>query len=280
MMLDALLAASLAVTHVTLIDGTGGPAISDATVVVEEGRIRAAGRWSAVRVPPGAEVVDGRGKHLVPGLWDLHVHLWYDEPFFPLYLAHGVTGVRDMGSDLGRIQRWRAEMAAGTSVGPRIVAAGYPLAGPGNTWPRSALVGVASAEDGTALFVASDGRGVSRVDLADGAVADVLTGGDATLAGIDGLSVHEGTLVGVVNALGRDRVVRFTLDAARERVAKAEVLEAAHAAFDVPTTGAVAGERLLLVANRQLRRLKEDGTIDDPARLKEVVILSVPLTAR
>jgi hypothetical protein len=52
-----------------------------------------------------------------------------------------------MGSDLGRIQRWRAEMAAGTSVGPRIVAAGYPLAGPGNTWPRSALVGVASAEE-------------------------------------------------------------------------------------------------------------------------------------
>jgi imidazolonepropionase-like amidohydrolase len=66
-------------------------------------------------------------RFVMPGLWDMHVHLWYAQPQFPLFLANGVTGVRDMGSDLQRVRRWQAEIAKGTLPGPRIYASGPVL---------------------------------------------------------------------------------------------------------------------------------------------------------
>jgi hypothetical protein len=137
--------------------------------------------------------------------------------------------------------------------------------------------GIAMSEDGAKLFVASEGRGVTRIDVKTRARADVAPGADATLSGIDGLYMYGRDLVAVQNGLGPGRVVRFRLGAAMDRVEGVDVLESRHATFEIPTTGALAGDRLRFIANSQLRRLKDDGTIENPATLKETVILDVGL---
>jgi len=144
----------LALNHVTVIDATGAEAQPDLTVVISQGRLAALGKAGKVRVPKEAQVVDASGKFLIPGLWDMHVHTWMfeldrllaspaeqalaretarswnREIFFPLWLAHGVTGVRDMGGDLELIKQWRQEIAEGQVLGPRLIAAGPFVDGP------------------------------------------------------------------------------------------------------------------------------------------------------
>ena len=94
----------IAITHVTVIDATGSPAMPDMTVVITDDRITNLGKTGKVRVPKGAEVVDGSGKFLIPGLWDMHVHLSITtESTLPAFIANGVTGVRDMGGDLSQL---------------------------------------------------------------------------------------------------------------------------------------------------------------------------------
>ncbi len=120
----------LVFTHVTLIDATGAEAKPDMTVVIRDGRIAALGRSGKIRLAKSAQVIDASGKFLIPGLWDMHVHEWNKEAFFPLFIANGVIGVRDMFAPLPPIKQWRAEVAAGTTIGPQIVAAGIILDGP------------------------------------------------------------------------------------------------------------------------------------------------------
>jgi imidazolonepropionase-like amidohydrolase len=98
---------ALAITHVNLIDATGSPATADMTVIIGGKQISQIGKSDAIPLPKGARVVDGRGKYLIPGLWDMHVHEVFgewipaDEKITPvLFVANGVTGVRDMGGDL------------------------------------------------------------------------------------------------------------------------------------------------------------------------------------
>lgn len=132
--------------------GVTRPAV---TVVVSGDRIVTVGPSEDVVTPDGATVVDGRGKYLVPGLWDMHVHTSMDritrEVLFPVLVAHGITGIRSMAADcfefsepscgdpllpeplpsIHDVRVWRREMQAGTLVGPRIVAGSYNLHGPG-----------------------------------------------------------------------------------------------------------------------------------------------------
>lgn len=92
-------AATLAIVGVAVADGTTPELRRDWTVVVRDGRIVEAGPASRVRAPRGATVVDGAGKYLVPGLWDMHVHLaGKDAEWLPLMVAHGVTSARDLGT--------------------------------------------------------------------------------------------------------------------------------------------------------------------------------------
>ncbi|MGH9368552.1 MAG: amidohydrolase family protein [Thermoanaerobaculia bacterium] len=120
----------VAITRVTIIDTTGGPAQPDRTVVVREGRITGIETGAEGMVPKDAQLVDGRGKFLIPGLWDMHVHLsWTTASALPVLVANGVTGVRDMGGRLGEIDEWRTKIAAGLVTGPRIVRAGPILNG-------------------------------------------------------------------------------------------------------------------------------------------------------
>jgi hypothetical protein len=92
--------AQLAITHVTVVDVATGTSHPNATVLVSNGRISAVGD---VRVPSHTRILDGTGKFVIPGLWDMHSHLQYDRYVrtiaFPLYIANGVTGIRDMDGD-------------------------------------------------------------------------------------------------------------------------------------------------------------------------------------
>ena len=114
--------------HVTVVDvGTGGLR-RDMSVVIVAGRIAAIGAQTPS--PPGAEVFDGRGTYVIPGLWDMHVHLsWTTGSAIPVLIANGVTGVRDMGGALGELDEWRARIKAGVLIGPRIVRVGPILNG-------------------------------------------------------------------------------------------------------------------------------------------------------
>jgi imidazolonepropionase-like amidohydrolase len=121
----------VAFTHVTVIDATSPVPRRDQTVVVRGTRIERVGSAASTRVPAGARTVDGRGKFLIPGLWDMHVHtaIAGGRPLLSLYVANGVTGVRDMAGDWDTLTTWRSEIARGTLVGPRIVASGPYLEG-------------------------------------------------------------------------------------------------------------------------------------------------------
>lgn len=119
----------IAIKNVTIIDIDNGSTQSDTTVLVRDGRI--AGIESANDVLPDAvQEMDGRGKFLIPGLWDMHVHLsWATASSLPVLVANGVTSVRDCGSDLFDIDDWRTKITAGLLVGPRIIRAGPILNG-------------------------------------------------------------------------------------------------------------------------------------------------------
>lgn len=121
----------LALTNVTVIDTTGVRANERATVVITGDRITEIGEPDKLSIPRGAQTVDGTGKYLLPGLWDMHMHLSFvSESALPLLIANGVTGICDMGGDLDQIDQWREQIAKGTRPGPRIIRAGPVLDGP------------------------------------------------------------------------------------------------------------------------------------------------------
>src|SRR5918996_680550 len=118
--------APLALTHVTVIDATGAAPQTDKTVIIVGNRIDAIVDASA-GTPKGARIVSAKGKFLIPGLWDMHVHLGASD--LPRLVANGVTGVRDMGNVLANVEAWRAKIAVGAIVGPEVVRVGPILNG-------------------------------------------------------------------------------------------------------------------------------------------------------
>lgn len=114
---------AFALSGARLIDGTGRPPIDDAVVVVNSGRITAAGARDAVRIPAGTRVLDVRGATIIPGLWDMHAHAAQIE-WLPAYLAAGVTTVRDMGGEQPYLVAVRDAVASAKGLGPRLLLAG------------------------------------------------------------------------------------------------------------------------------------------------------------
>jgi imidazolonepropionase-like amidohydrolase len=159
---------AIAVTNVTLLDGTGArPRV--VTVIVEGDRIAAISRNGPERMPAGATIVDGRGKYLIPGMWDMHVHIGgYDEgtKVLPRLVAYGITGVRDMASPVDDILRLRRESADGTLLGPQIGAGGPILQRP---LPFRTPPLVRTVTDGDAKQVVDDlqAKGVDFIKVGD-----------------------------------------------------------------------------------------------------------------
>lgn len=133
---------------VTVVDVEHGILVPAQRVVITGNRIQAVGPVGQVRVPLGAQLVDARGKYMIPGLWDLHVHAaWKEDEVlhtYQLLLATGVTGIREAHSSIPLAQQveWRREILAGTRLGP----------------PRQVLSGLAFSDspDPQGLAVAAD----------------------------------------------------------------------------------------------------------------------------
>jgi imidazolonepropionase-like amidohydrolase len=138
--------ADFAIHDVTVVNVTDGALLGAQTVLVKGNRITAVG--ATVKVPNGAEIVDGGGRYLIPGLWDMHVHsvanvavdksnesVTAQEWHFPLFLAHGITGVRNMNDGTGDVtleftKSVRRRLSEGTLSGPpRFLTAGPSLDG-------------------------------------------------------------------------------------------------------------------------------------------------------
>src|ERR1700676_902765 len=130
--------AHLVISHVTVINPGASSVQTDTTVVISGDHIiSVSGAVSGAAhalLPKNARVIDGSGRYLIPGLWDMHVHSAFGDWFpggrdiiLPLFVANGVTGVRDMGGDLPVLFAWRKQIAAGQIVGPRMVVSGPML---------------------------------------------------------------------------------------------------------------------------------------------------------
>ncbi len=127
-----------------VVDVTRGRVVPNQTIIIAGSRVRAIGSSTEITLRPDAQIIDGTNRYVIPGLWDMHVHIprprafegLTGAEFLSVYVAQGVTGVRDMGADCaavscsrwmrspGDIERLRFEISTGRLLGPRIVSPG------------------------------------------------------------------------------------------------------------------------------------------------------------
>jgi len=160
----------IVINNVSVVDVRSGAILADQTVILERNHIASVGPSKSAKYPRNAPSVNGHGYFLIPGLWDMHVHLVFGDWFpgaqkitLPMLIANGVTGVRDMGSELETVQAWRNEIEAGRMLGPRIFTSGPMLDGPKPRFPSS--IAVATAEDGRRAVVSLKQRGADFIKL-------------------------------------------------------------------------------------------------------------------
>jgi len=125
-------ASSFVIDNVNVVDVAAGAVVAGQRVVIVGSRIASVGPTGTVNGPPNAVVVDGRGKYLIPGLWDMHVHVTgagTPGHMFGLFLANGITGVRDMGTGVDGLVKWRAQVDEGRILGPRVIGSGVLVDG-------------------------------------------------------------------------------------------------------------------------------------------------------
>jgi len=138
----------VALEHVRVFDSENAAIREDQTVVIEGERIAQTGPSASVHLPKDAERIDGKGKTLVPGLFDMHAHL---QPLDGLLnIASGVTGARDMANDIEELGRLASQWDSGAAIGPRVWKAGF-IDGPGPYQGPSAAL--ASTPEETAAYV-------------------------------------------------------------------------------------------------------------------------------
>lgn len=148
----------VAVTHVNVVDVVRGEVHADQTVVIANGKIASITAAADAQTPRDAVVVAAGGDYLMPGLWDMHVHLRSDqttpdtrmaaenEAMLDLFLPNGIVGIREMGGDLAeQVMRWRDQIRAGQREGPWILTAGRKLDNDPPAWAGS--IGVKTVEE-------------------------------------------------------------------------------------------------------------------------------------
>lgn len=169
-----LAAQTLTITNATVVDVSTGALRRGSTVVIQGHRIATVGPApSAAR----GRVVDAKGMYVIPGLWDMHTHAYFgwsrdfgDTFVLPLFIANGITGIRDMGSDLDAVLRARRDVAAHRLVGPRMVVSGPMLDGPHVTFKAS--LAIATPEDGRKAVDVLKRKGVDFIKIQSGVPRD------------------------------------------------------------------------------------------------------------
>jgi Amidohydrolase family len=134
LLIPALIGQTIAVTDCTVIDPRDGAATPHTTIVITGDRIAARGPTASTRPPAGARILRASGKFVIPGLWDMHVHVGeIEEDWFPLYLANGVTGLREMAAsenNVPRLRQYERDLASGRRLGPELFWTLFPMDAP------------------------------------------------------------------------------------------------------------------------------------------------------
>jgi DNA-binding beta-propeller fold protein YncE len=143
----------------------------------------------------------------------------------------------------------------------------------------TAANGIALSTEGSKLYVADFGDGISVVDLSSGSVHPIGQPPGLCLATIDGLYFYRGTLVAIQNGYMSPRVVQFSLTTDGNRIQHARVLERRNPLFDGVTTGVIAGDEFYYIANNQIDKV-HDGRIVPGVHLNPITILKLHLRHR
>jgi hypothetical protein len=165
----------LMIRDITIIDCAGHAARPGMSLLISNGRIAAIGAAARVQTPANATILDGRGKYLIPGLWNMHVHLGaYADGKRALseFLAEGITGLRDMGSPLDDILRLRQETDDGTILGPRMAVAGPLVQGP-LPFQMPVFISVKDVAEARATVDMLHHRGVDFIKVQDAIPHDI-----------------------------------------------------------------------------------------------------------
>jgi imidazolonepropionase-like amidohydrolase len=167
--------APIFITHVTVINPGSSSVQSDMTVIIDGDRITSVSNSGAtLQRERKARRVDGRGQFLIPGLWDMHVHSafgdWFPggrEIILPLFIANGVTGVRDMGGDIPVLFAWRKEITEGKIIGPRMIVSGPMLDAllPDGKLRFPSSIAVTTPESAMAAVDSLKGQGVDFIKV-------------------------------------------------------------------------------------------------------------------
>jgi len=173
----------LIITNANVVDVAAGKVLPGRTLVIDDGIIGELADAEAAKGYTATTTIDAQGKYIIPGLWDNHIHLRGGEELkeenknlLPLFIANGITTVRDAGGDLyPAIRQWRDQITAGELVGPRIITAGPKLDGPDPTWQGS--IEVATVAEVPAALDSLQRLGVDFVKIYESTIA-----GDVFLA--------------------------------------------------------------------------------------------------
>ena len=253
----------------TVINPADGKIIENAVLVIDGNKIESVASQETNEGPPGAGSIDCKGKFIIPGLWDMHVHVagltadpkWSKDSLLPLLIANGITGIRDMGGNLEALLSWRREIEAGTLVGPRIIAAGPFLVDGKPGTPDSLLVpnpeqgrkAVQELKSRHADFVKilSKLNRASFLAIADeakkqgldfvGHVPDSISAAEASNAGQKSIEhiMYSNLAFDCSSQEGELRAQRAEAMAKRDSAANGKIRNAANASFDPKKAGAL-----------------------------------------
>jgi imidazolonepropionase-like amidohydrolase len=162
----------LVIEHVTVINPGDGTQFPDTTVVVRGGEIASVAPLKGTKTPRTAQIVDGSGKFLIPGLWDMHTHFRSPERDLKLYVANGILGIRDMGGAAERVYPLREKIAKGQLLGPKIVASGAIVDGPDSFSNPEFTVSVGAAEQAQEAVAKHRREGADFIKVYDGLSRD------------------------------------------------------------------------------------------------------------
>ena len=155
------------ISNPTIIQISDGSLLVNKDVLVKGGKIEAIVPHKSV-YPKSVQIIDAKGKFLIPGLWDMHMHfgggdslIEENKNLLPLFVAHGITAVRDAAADLSvEVIKWRNEIAAGQLFGPTIFTSGPKLEGINSIWVGDLEIG-----DSKQLDAALDSLEKLKVDF-------------------------------------------------------------------------------------------------------------------